>query len=355
MSRTRLPDDVPEERISSQWPAPDSTIKLPIASIDAAALAVLRATLPPLGPIVEEPVPSERTPRRDTPHTIVLPVVARADRATLTMLGGPEVGATFALEGDETILGRGSTAAIVLDEPSVSRHHARIRRDDEGHYVIEDLGSTNGTFVRGRRVRSVPLRSGDRVQLGRECIFRFAIVDEEEESFQRRLYESSMKDTLTNLANRRCLAERLVSEIGHARREKGELAVLMIDLDHFKSVNDRFGHLAGDQVLRAVAMCGGQVLRAGDLFARYGGEEFAIIARGADRGSAAALAERLRHAIGELRVEVGAGAIGVTVSVGIAVLAECDGDDDAVELFARADSRLYAAKLGGRNRVCSEG
>jgi len=124
-------------------------------------------------------------------------------------------------------------------------------------------------------------------------------------------------------------------------------------VDHFKSVNDRFGHLAGDQVLRAIALTGARTLRGGDLFARYGGEELAVIARDAGRVEATTLAERLRWAISEMRVEVGSGAIAVTVSIGLAVLAECEDADEGMALFARADACLYAAKRAGRNRVCA--
>jgi two-component system cell cycle response regulator len=343
----------PDSALSSH--SPESTIKFPAASIDAAALAILRGTLPPLEPITEEREIVTDTPRRrDTPHTIVLPMVVHADRPTLTMLGGPDVGATFALETDETILGRGSNAHVQLDESSISRRHASITRDDAGRYIVEDLGSTNGTFVCGRRVKRTALRSGDRVQLGRECVFRFAIVDQTEESFQRRLYESSMRDTLTGIANRRCLFERLTTEMAHARGNGADVAVVMFDVDHFKVINDTFGHLAGDQVLRAIALCGSQMLRVGDLFARYGGEEFAVIIRDATRDDAMALAERLRGAIARLRVEVGGGSVPVTVSVGVALLSECEKEDDGLELFARADARMYAAKLAGRNRVSGD-
>jgi diguanylate cyclase (GGDEF)-like protein len=300
-----------------------------------------------------EGIPSVQVPTGVTPQMSFSPDLICPDRATLTMISGPEVGAVFALESSEVVLGRGSEASLRIDEPSVSRSHARITFSGPGSYAIEDLGSTNGTFVGGRPVKRAALDSGDRVQIGRECVFRFAIVDETEESFQRRMYESSMRDPLTNIANRRCLFERLVSELAHARREKCPLSLLLLDVDRFKIINDTFGHLAGDQVLRAIGMRGPQVVRGGDLFARYGGEEFAVIARAADPGEALALAERLRKAIGELRVEVGSGAISFTASIGVVSLSECSPDGDGLELFARADARLYAAKVGGRDRVCA--
>src|SRR5258706_13516651 len=134
---------------ASEWPHPESTLKLPIAALDASALALLRGDIPAPEPITEERSKIiEKRVRHDTPHTIVLPVAVRADRATLTMIGGPEPGATFTLADDETIIGRGAGSSLILDDASVSRNHARIVCVDDRDYVLEDLRSTNGTFVR---------------------------------------------------------------------------------------------------------------------------------------------------------------------------------------------------------------
>ncbi len=343
------------EKPWSAWPEPDSTVRILAASMEAASMAVLRGarTLPPTGPAGDDDF-GELAPRTDTPETMVLSTVVRADRGTLTVIAGPTAGAMFTLEVDETILGRDPGADIVVDDPSVSRRHARITRDDRAHHFIEDLGSTNGTFISGRRIRRASLSTGDRLQLGRDTVYRFAVVDREEEEFQRRLYDASMRDTLTQLPNRRTLLERLVGEIAHADRTGGELAVLVIDLDHFKAINDVHGHLAGDEVLRAVAHAGAEAVRAGDVFARYGGEEFVVLAREAGKEEAAALAERLRTSILAVRVHIGSATLGVTVSVGVATLAECERGDDGHPLLARADQRMYLAKLAGRNRTVAQ-
>jgi diguanylate cyclase (GGDEF)-like protein len=298
-------------------------------------------------------VTREPADRRDTPNTIVLPDVPRPDRATLTVLAGPDGGASFSMKQLELVVGRSAQADIPLDEASVSRRHAKITREGEGHYMIEDLGSTNGTFVDGRRVRRAPLRPGDRIQVGRACVLRFSIVDEIEDAMQRRLYETANRDTLTGLANRRMLFERLAAEVAYAADRDRDLGLLMVDVDHFKRVNDTFGHLAGDQVLKAVSLTGVQALRPGDVLARYGGEEFAAIARGADVDEATAIAERFRKAIADVRVEVGGGSVAMTVSIGVAVFSECTRWANGLDLVALADERLYAAKSRGRNRVCS--
>jgi diguanylate cyclase (GGDEF)-like protein len=270
------------------------------------------------------------------------------------MIAGPEAGATFSLDREETILGRGGGANVLIDDPSVSRQHARISRDDRAHHFIEDLGSANGTFVDGRRIRRAALSPGDRIQLGRDSVFRFDVFDREEEEIRRRLYQASMLDGLTELPNRRSLAERLAGHIGSVRRAGGDVGLLMIDLDHFKEINDKHGHLAGDTVLRQTAQVGAKIVGAREVFARYGGEEFVVVGR-LDKAEAVALAERLREAIMAMRVDLGGSVVGLTASVGVAVLSECGEADDGTRLLGLADSRLYLAKISGRNRSCSEG
>jgi two-component system cell cycle response regulator len=299
-------------------------------------------------PIADELRMAGATPQMSVSSSV------RLDRAMLTMFSGPDVGAVFALVSGETIIGRGADATLRLDEPSVSRLHAKITRIGSDAYLLEDLGSANGTYVGGRPIRRAALRSGDRVQLGRECVFRFTVVDESEESLQRRLYEASMRDELTGIANRRCLFARLAGELGNARRGHRPLSLVLLDVDHFKVINDTFGHIVGDRVLRAICARCAEAVRGGDLLARYGGEELALLAREADHAEACRLAERLHDAIVALRVDTPHGAIAVTASIGLASLSECDPKGDGLALFALADARLYSAKAAGRDRICAK-
>src|SRR5690606_18565565 len=170
-----------------------------------------------------------------------------------------------------------------------------------------------------------------------------------------RLVRSVLTDPLTGWNNRRYLEARLREEIARCRRSRAPIACLMIDVDHFKKVNDRFGHLAGDEVLRGVARRIAKQVRSSDVAARYGGEEFVILLPGTDAQAASALAERIRAAVAAQPFELGGGRepLPVTVSVGVA---ECgpelpDGDAAGEALVARADAALYAAKAGGRNMV----
>lgn len=160
-------------------------------------------------------------------------------------------------------------------------------------------------------------------------------------------------DGLTGLANRRSAMARLAAEIAQAQRRKQSLALLALDLDHFKQVNDRHGHAAGDRVLIEFAATLRDSLRQGDLGARVGGEEFIAILPQTDREAAAIVAERIRERCEALQVRRDDGVvIRFTISIGLAML---DGSDVTGSLLARADVALYRAKREGRNRVALAG
>jgi diguanylate cyclase (GGDEF)-like protein len=157
-------------------------------------------------------------------------------------------------------------------------------------------------------------------------------------------------DELTGVANRRNFFETAGGELARPAGQRPALAALMIDIDHFKAVNDTHGHQAGDEVIRAVAGRLRDLGREGDLLGRYGGEEFAVLMR-VSRDDAQAAADRLRRAVADATVQTAAGPLTVTISVGLTLVRPDDRDLDAV--LARADECLYRAKKSGRNRVCS--
>lgn len=161
-----------------------------------------------------------------------------------------------------------------------------------------------------------------------------------------RLRRLSDTDDLTGLANRRKLTNRLEEELSLCNRHGLPLSLMMLDLDHFKSINDTWGHLQGDQVLRELAGLCREVLREEDLMARLGGEEFAVLLPLTPESHARRLAERLRRRVAEHDFGVGRGR--VTISIGIA---EHRVGDSREILLQRVDESLYAAKDGGRNRV----
>ena len=294
----------------------------------------------------------ERRARRETPPQMVRTTAPHRDRATLTVLGGANPGWVTALDRHETTLGRCSSATVSIDDPSISRRHASVVRSRDGQHVLRDLGSRNGTFVNGRSVTRARLSSGDRVQLGSDFLLLYSVVDEGEERLRLHLYDASMRDSLTGLANRRCLLDRLQRELARGHDDGDDTGLLMIDIDHFKEINDTLGHRAGDQVLRALAVFVGKSLRAGDLFARYGGEEFVALVCCANRDDLVGLAERIRSSLAAMRVEVGTAEVTATVSVGVALWSEC-ASADHLDLIDLADVRMYSAKAAGRNGVCS--
>jgi two-component system, cell cycle response regulator len=276
-------------------------------------------------------------------------------RATVSVVSGVDAGRIVPVETSCLVIGRGAEADLQIEDPAVSRTHARIVRTPDGAFRIEDLGSTNGTFVGSRRVTVTPLRAGDHVQLGPAVLLRFALTDPADERLQADLYESAIRDPLTKTFNRRYLLSRLVAEVAHARRHGTPLAALMLDVDGFKQFNDRHGHFVGDRILCFVMAQVGRLLRAGDVLARFGGDEFVILGRETNAAQAVTLAERLRSAVAGMHMSAHGVPISVTVSVGIASLDELDPQDAADDLVDLADRRLCAAKREGRNRVCAEG
>jgi two-component system cell cycle response regulator len=284
-------------------------------------------------------------------------------RAQLLLLNGTNAGQVFTVEPEqiETVIGRGRTAHVCVEDIEASRAHCKItilevikHAGASKRYVLADLGSKNGTFVNGHVISGpTDLVPGDRIHLGPNLILRFSLVDETEETLARQLYETSTRDALTQAYNRRYFLERLTSELAFAQRHQSKLSVLLFDLDRFKSVNDTYGHMAGDQVLRSVSACVGRLVRAEDVFARYGGEEFVLLIRGISHDNVDLLADRVRRAVERNTVSVSGSDLVVTISVGVASISEFPTEVSADTLITLADERLYRAKQDGRNRVCS--
>jgi diguanylate cyclase (GGDEF)-like protein len=211
----------------------------------------------------------------------------------LFVLTGPQLGVVFALESPQIIIGRDTDADAHLTDDTVSLRHAVVTRGDDG-VQIEDYGSRSGTFVNGQRLAgSRPLRDGDRVRVGTFNILKFAMMDELEQRALATLSELSLQDPLTRLYNRRYFDKRLRSELSFAARNGTQMAVLMIDIDHFKQVNDTHGHRMGDLVLKLVARTIERLMRPEDVLARLGGDEFFVIARATSLRNVEILGQRI--------------------------------------------------------------
>jgi two-component system, cell cycle response regulator len=288
----------------------------------------------------------------DVTQEVVLPDELRPARNkhTLQVVKGPRAGEVIVLDAPSMLLGRSNEADIRIADPSLSRVHARFGRDAQGSYV-EDMGSRNGTIVEGARIESRRhLHNGEHVGLG-NVVLRFALQDASELKASRELYEAAVRDHLTGMHNRGYFDDRVSAEFAYVRRHGEPLALLLLDLDHFKRVNDTYGHPVGDAVLKAASGKIADSLRAEDLAARYGGEEFVVLARGTGVDGAQVLAQRLRTRIGLAQVLTVSGVVQVTCSIGVAVMQRDTMFASPAELVKAADEALYTAKRNGRNQV----
>ncbi|HEX8908953.1 MAG TPA: GGDEF domain-containing protein, partial [Anaeromyxobacteraceae bacterium] len=278
------------------------------------------------------------------------PGAAAAGDGCLVVIHAPVrrlLGARLPLSRHEAVLGRDATCELVLDAEDVSRRHARVRGEGEGH-LLEDLGSTNGTFVGGDRVATRTLRPGDQIRLG-SVVLKYLAGGDLEALYHAEVKRLADEDPLTGLVHKGGFADALRRELASARRQLHPLSLALLDLDHFKRVNDRFGHLAGDHVLRELAAAVRPLVRTEQLFARIGGEELALLLPGVPLEKACVFAEKVRRRVEEQAFLFDGARIPVTVSVGVAELTPADAGPD--DLVRRADAKLYEAKEGGRNRV----
>lgn len=260
------------------------------------------------------------------------------------------LGKRFVLEGGVVHLGRGADNEIVLEGDSVSRRHAHLELRGPRWVVVDD-GSTNGTYVNDRLIeKPAPMAYSDRIQIG-STILKYITGADAEAKYHEEIYKMTIIDGLTQAHNKRYLSEAMDREMLRARRHNRDLSIVMFDIDHFKAVNDDFGHLAGDFVLRELARLVSTRIRRDEVFARYGGEEFVIVLPETNLEGALKLAEDVRQRVAGHGFAFQGEAVPVTVSMGCALLAEEDVNWE--DLIQRADHRLYEAKRGGRNRVCS--
>ena len=261
----------------------------------------------------------------------------------------------FPLQGlRELTIGRTSDCEIpiILDD-IVSRRHARVEMLDEGEVRLVDLQSTNGTLVNGREITSATLHRGDRIFLGQQTIFKFDFFADEE----RANWEQAAVDALTELMNRGFFDARLAEYFTlHASLER-PLSLIVLDVDHFKAVNDQNGHQAGDYALQQVAATISDELDRADIGAipcRIGGEEFGVIVPSCDEAACARIAEALRGAVAEAILEFEGIPLRITISCGTATLQPRPRNYETPEQVHRAaDAAMYRAKNAGRNRVVS--
>ncbi len=281
------------------------------------------------------------------------PVRSETQEASLVYIypTGPLIGTRYRLKGDTNVIGRNEDCQVCNTDTSVSRCHARIIRDEHSQYFVQDLNSSNGTFVNNIYQRDAALRDGDYLRVG-NCIYRFLDGGNIENDYHEEIYRLTVIDGLTQIHNRRYLTEFLEREVSRTGRYGRSLSVVLLDIDHFKSVNDRLGHLAGDMALRELCNRVRTVIRTTDLLARYGGEEFAIVLPETDAAAARQIAEQIRLSTRGRPFTFNGVPYPLTVSAGVVTTRGEEGLTVA-NLLQQADENLYLAKTSGRDRVVS--
>jgi len=270
--------------------------------------------------------------------------------ATLTVLTGGEAGRFFTLGPTGGVLGRGDEVDVAFSDETVSRRHATVTLGAEG-FRLTDSESHNGTYLDGLAVRgSIVLPRRCRIQLGTRVMLEWNALDELGVEAIGKLSKALLLDPLTGAGNRFHLEQRLAAETSYARRHHQALGLLLMDLDHFKRVNDEHGHLVGDRVLANVGHALTASCRTEDAVFRYGGEEFCILVRGLEMDRLLHMAERIRAMIAGLSVDAEDTCVQVTTSIGVAAL-DLEDKPDAEEILLLADRALYRAKTLGRDRV----
>ena len=289
--------------------------------------------------------PSETTQRTllsDGPHT------ASPRSACVVVIHGVGLGGRVDIDASRVLVGRSQDADLCIAHKSVSREHCQLWREGD-EYRIRDLGATNATRVNDAPVDEATLSDGDHVTVG-ESILKFISHTSVEANYHEEIYQLATRDALTDLCNRRHFIEQMEREVARALRHKRPLSMCIIDVDLFKPVNDRYGHISGDEVLRQIADLVHHHVRNDDIAARIGGEEFAVLLPECDADAAYGFAERLREAVAAAVFAPGGEPQRITVSIGIADLSPLR--NTRIRLMTAADAALYRAKEEGRNRVC---
>ena len=267
--------------------------------------------------------------------------------ARVVVIHGENIGAQIEIGDSAVVVGRSVGCDLQIPHASVSRQHCRIAFEQD-QYVLEDLGSTNQTLVNEQPVTRVELHDGDQIAVG-DAVLKFMRRESLEDRYHQQMVEMATVDTLTGLPNRRVWRESLEKAVISAQGGAA-LSLAFVDLDHFKRINDELGHLAGDEVLRAVSTVIRNALLAGFVAGRLGGEEFAVILPNTTLTKAIDYSEALRRAIEALRVELKGDPRKITTSIGVVQWQRSY--QTSAEFMRAADAELFRAKAAGRNRVC---
>lgn len=281
--------------------------------------------------------------------------IAQAGEAPpcLVLLVGPanEVGRQWPIETTDTIIGRSPTVHIHVEDRSVSKSHAKLLMSG-GEVSIIDLESTNRTVVNNKVLQALQpykLKNNDQIKVG-NVIFKFLERGNIETVSVAQTFNKALFDSLTGIHNRGALNAQGVEVFNKSRLLGSPLSVIVFDIDHFKKINDTYGHPAGDYVLKDLSrVVRDNLIRGNDYFARYGGEEFCLLLLGSPIKQVEEIGERIRRTIQDHNFEYEGNKLPITISAGISTIQETD--KSWSDIFNRADKALYRSKSGGRNAV----
>ncbi len=268
----------------------------------------------------------------------------------LVVLAGDCSGKVIRLRRNATfITGRTRECDLCFDCENISRKHACFELDNLANTTLTDLGSTNGTIVNGKKITTALLNNGDRICMG-DIILRYSYQDSLEFDLQRDLYNKATRDALTGAFNKRYFKENFHKEFSFHRRQNLPLSLIILDLDDFKKLNDTYGHVNGDIVLKSLAKEINSCMRREDIFARFGGEEFVALFRCTPHATAITIAKKLVELISTMKFSTSTIEFNTSATVGLATLE--DGNfNSPEELLIKADQNLYEGKHSGKNKV----
>jgi diguanylate cyclase (GGDEF)-like protein len=271
--------------------------------------------------------------------------------ACLVVVKGAKAGDRILLNKDEITIGRTTNMDLCLEQNRVSRMHAVIQRVNEQQFILIDNNSTNGTLVNSKEIKKAVLEDQDIITIG-DSGLKFIAGNSPEQSYYNELYRQIHMDKVLRIYNKHYFLTRLDEEIRGCRRYDHELSLILFDVDHFKRLNDTYGHLAGDKALVQLAGLIKNSIRDTDILCRYGGEEFTIIMPHTNSLQAYVVAEHTRALIAKTPVNHDSISISMTISLGITSYKSTSTQPCTKELMiAQADKALYQAKQSGRNKA----
>ena len=270
----------------------------------------------------------------------------------VSVIHGKDKGKVFVISRPGTILGRDAEADIPLDDHLISRKHLSVcytNTGSEESFGLTDLNSTNGSFVDQGQFTTCSIKPGQTVQIGK-TVLAFSLKNKHEIESNKALFETATIDPLTGVANRRWFMSRAEEEFAYTQKKGVPLCLAMADVDHFKKINDSYGHQAGDHVLKETASLIKNSVRGHDYVGRYGGEEFILLLKELPEDRCLPVFDRMRTCIEKAEFIYQGQSISVTMSFGVYPV-EIELGLSVEQAITIADERLYRAKENGRNQV----